>query len=89
MIRKMAGTLNSKPRYFGSGQEYFRFQKYVKVFELHTYNPLNAPVYREGYWRYTKNLNVNRFGDKVYTCQRDWNYKRVMRQRKIHIRTTK
>lgn len=74
-MNKFQGTLN-KPNYFG-GQDHRRYFAYVKIQELFRFNPLNAPLYTEGYWHYTFKVNI--------WPSRRANAGKAMKSRYIHL----
>jgi len=74
-MNKFQGTLN-KPNYFG-GQDYRRFYMYVRIKDLSQHNPLNAPLYVDGYWHYTFKVNT-------YTARKR-NFGRAVKSRYVNL----
>lgn len=80
------GTLNSRPAYFGKGQEYFRLKKYCKIVDLSTFNKKNmcfSVAAKEGFDKYSRKVGIFRCDGIVYASSRDWNIGRLMRNRFI------
>lgn len=65
-MNKFQGTLN-KPNYFG-GKDERRYFMLVRICNLFQDNPLNAPIYKEGYWHYT--FKVNTYTDRMRNAGR-------------------
>jgi len=74
-MSRLQGTLN-KPNYFGNKDDR-RYFVYIKIQSLFQHNPLNAPLYIDGYWNYTFKVNI--------WPTRKTNAGKAMKSRYIHL----
>ncbi len=80
---KFTGTLNKT---WFDGQNYVRFCKAAKLYDMIQWNPIRIKWHKEKYARYSKKqANHFIYEKKVYASDRDWNKGRIVKNRTITL----
>jgi len=80
---KFTGTLNKT---WFDGQNYARFPKSAKLYDMMQWNPLRMEWHKEKYWNFSKKqANLFIYEKKVYASDRNWNVGCRVKQRTITL----